>query len=75
MKALVQQGKGLVLILVKQTKKFAWVCIVMLKIVIFVNRKENFNLMPTIKMLTFQLNFVSKSYLIDLILLNLEKYL
>ena len=32
-------------------------------------------LMPTLKMLTFQLNFVPRAYLIDLMILNLEKYL
>ena len=37
--------------------------------------KKYLSLKPTIKMLTFQLNFVSEVYLMDLRLLNLEKYL
>ena len=41
----------------------------------FVNGKEYLNLKLTIKMSTFQLNFVSEVYLMDLVLLNLEKYL
>ena len=37
--------------------------------------KKSLNLKLTIKMLTFQLNFVSEVYLIDLVLLSLDKYL
>ena len=37
--------------------------------------KKSLNLKPTIKMLTFQLSFVSEEYLLDLVLLSLEKYL
>ena len=33
------------------------------------------NLRPTIKMLTFQLNFVWKVFIMDLVILSLEKYL
>ena len=42
---------------------------------LFVNGKEILNLKPTIKMLTFELNFVSEVFLMDLVLLCLEKYL
>ena len=37
--------------------------------------KKSLSLKPTIKMLTFQLNFVSQVYLMDLVLFSLEKYL
>ena len=40
----------------------------------FVNGKKSLNLKPTIKIITFQLNFVSKVYLMDLVLLSLQKY-
>ena len=40
MDALAQQRKILVLLLVKQTQNFAWVCIITLIIVMFVNGKE-----------------------------------
>ena len=36
---------------------------------------KSLSLKPTIKMLTFQLNFVSKAYLMDLVPLSLETYL
>ena len=36
--------------------------------------KKSLSLKVTIKMLTFQLNFVSEVYLMDLVLLSLEKY-
>ena len=42
---------------------------------LFVIGKKPLNLKPTIKVLTSQLKFVSEAYLIDLTLLNLEKYL
>ena len=35
--------------------------------------KKYLNLKPTSKMLTFLLNFVSEVYLMDLVLLSLEK--
>ena len=59
--------------LVKQTQIFAWVCIIMLVIVIclFVEKKS-LSLKSTIKMLTFQCNFVLEEYLMDLVLLSLE---
>ena len=37
--------------------------------------KKSTSWKPTIKMLTFQLTFVSEAYLMDLVLLSLEKYL
>ena len=74
--ALVHQKKILVLILAKQTQNFAWVYIIMLIIVIGLLMENKYlNLKPTIKMLIFQLNFVSEAYLIDLVTLSLEKYL
>ena len=41
----------------------------------FVNGKEILNLKLAIKMLTLQLIFFSEIFLMDLVLLNLEKYL
>ena len=37
--------------------------------------KKYLNLKPTIKMLTFQLNFVWEVFPMDLVLMSLEKYL
>ena len=37
--------------------------------------KESLNLKPTIKMLTFQVDFVPEVYLMDFVLFSLEKYL
>ena len=42
---------------------------------VFVNRKEIFKFKAKIKILTFQLNFVTEVYLMYLVLLSLEKYL
>ena len=42
---------------------------------LFVNGKKSSRLKPTIKMLTFKLSFVLEVLLMDLLLLNLEKYL
>ena len=42
---------------------------------LFVNGKESSNLKLKIKMLPFQLNFVLEVYLMDLVMLSLEKYL
>ena len=42
---------------------------------LFVNGKEIVNLKLTIKMLTFHHNFVSEVYLMDLVILSLQKYL
>ena len=58
--------KSLVLILIKKTKNFAWVCIIILIIVICLLMENKFlNLKLTIKMLTSQLNFVSEVCLMD----------
>ena len=38
-------------------------------------KKKPLSLKPTAKLLTFQLNFVSEVYLMDLVLVSLEKYL
>ena len=66
MEALVHYRKRLVLILVKQTQNFVWVCIIMLIIVIcLLMEKKSLSLKLTIKMLTFQLNFVSEVYLME----------
>ena len=68
--------KNLVLILVKQTQNFASVYIIMLIIVICLFlEKKYLNLKPKIKKLTFQLNFISEAYLVDLVLLSVKKYL
>ena len=70
------EKKRLALILVNQTQSFARVCIIMLVVVIFLLvEKKSWNLKLAMKMLTFQLNFASKIYLMDLMLLILEKYL
>ena len=70
MEDFVYQRKILVLVLVKQTQNFAWV---------YINgqemEKKSSSLKSTIKMLTFQLSFVLEAYLMDLVLLSLEKYL
>ena len=67
--------KSLVLILVKQTQNFVCVCIIMLTIVIcLLMQNKSSNLKLTIKILNFQHNFVSELYLMDLVLLSLEKY-
>ena len=48
----------------------------MLVIVIYLlMENKSLTLKPTIKMLTFQLNFISELYLMDLVLVNLEGYL
>ena len=68
MEALVHQRKNLVLILVKQTQNFIWVCIIMLITVIcLLMAKKSLSLKPTIKILTFQHNFLSDVYLMDLV--------
>ena len=66
MEDLFHQRENLVLILVKQTQIFFWVCIIMLIIVIcLLMEKKSSSLQPTIKILTFHLNFVSEAYLMD----------
>ena len=52
------QKKNLVLILVKQTKNFAWVCIIMLITICLLMEMKSLSLKPTIKVLTFQINYV-----------------
>ena len=42
---------------------------------LFLNGKESLNLKPTIKMFTLQLSFVLKVYLMDLVLMSVDKYL
>ena len=75
MKALVYQHESLVLILVDRTQKFAWVNIIILIIVTFLLMENKYlSIKLTLKMLTFQINFFSKVFLMDLVLLSLEKY-
>ena len=67
MEDLNHQSKNLVLISLKQTKNFVWVCIIMLIIVVCLLMEKNYlKSKSTIKMLSFQLNFVSEVYLMDL---------
>ena len=69
-------GKSVVIVLVKQAQSVAWVYVIMLIIVIcLLMEKKYLSLKPTIKMLTFQRNFVCEKFLMDLVLLNLDKYL
>ena len=76
MEAFVHHRKNLVLILLKETQNFAWFYTIMLKNVIcLLMENKSLNLKLTIKMLTFQLNFLSEIYLMDLVLLSLEHYL
>ena len=75
MKALVYQHESLVLILVDRIQKFAWVNIIILIIVTFLLMENKYlSIKLTVKMLTFQINFFSKVFLMDLVLLSLEKY-
>ena len=72
--ALVHHKQNLVLILVTKTQSFARVHMIMLIIIIcLLMEKKSLSLKPTTKMLTFQLKFNSEVYLIDLVLLSLEK--
>ena len=70
---MVYQGESLLLILVKQTQDFAWVCIIMLIIVLI--KKQSLSLKLIIEMLSFQHSFVSDLYLTDFVLVSLRKYL
>ena len=75
LEALDNQRKSLVLILVKKTQTFAHVCIIMVMIVIhLLIKKQSLSLKLTKHMVIFQLYFVLESYLMDLVLLSLEKY-
>ena len=70
------QKRSLILILVKQTENFFWVYIIMVIIAIcLLMENKSLSLKSRIKMLTFQLNFVLEVFLMDLVLLSLEKYL
>ena len=76
MEVLMHQKISLILILAKQTQNFARIYIKILIIVIHLLMKKKYlNLKSTIKMLTFQLNFVWEVFLIDLVLMSLDKYL
>ena len=56
---LLYQKKSLVLILVKKMQHFVWAYIIMLtKVICLLMEEKYLNLKPTIKMLTFQLDFV-----------------
>ena len=71
-----QQRKKIILVLVNPTQNFAWFRIMMLIIVIcLLMEKKSLNLKPTIKVLSFQLIFVSEVYLMDLAPLSPENYL
>ena len=73
---LFHQRKSLGITLVKQTRNFAWISFIMPIIVIcLLMEKKSLNIKPTMKMLTFWLGFVPEAYLMDLVLLTLEKYL
>ena len=75
LEALDNQRKSLVLIVVKKTQTFAHVCIIMVIIVIhLLIKKQSLSLKLTKHMVIFQLYFVLESYLMDLVLLSLEKY-
>ena len=64
------------MVLMGKKKEIVGVYIIMLIIVIcLLMENKSLNLKLIIKMLTFQLNFVSEVYLMDLVLLSLEKYL
>ena len=70
------QRKNLVLTLLKQTQNF---CLSLHynadNSYLFVNGKKSLNLKLKIKLLTFQRNFVSEVYLMDLVILSLQEYL
>ena len=72
MEALVHQRKSLVLILVKLTKCCLSLHYNVDNSYLFINRKEFFKSRADNR--TFQLNFVSKVYLMELIIVSLEKY-
>ena len=60
----------------KANKKFCLNFLIMPIIVIcLLMEKKSLNIKPTMKMLTFWLGFVPEVYLMDLVLLTLEKYL
>ena len=67
MEVLMHQKISLVLILAKQTQNFARIYIKILIIVIHLLMKKKYS--------NFQLNFVWEVFLIDLVLMSLDKYL
>ena len=70
------QRKSLILILLRQIQNFVWVYIIVLIIIIWLlMENKSLNLKLTIKIVNFQLTFVSEVFLMDLIVLSLEKYL
>ena len=72
--ALVHQKNSLVSILVKQAQHFAWVYVIMVVVAIcLLMEKKCLSLNATIKMLTFQQNFVWELFLMDLVLLSIFK--
>ena len=76
MTKLVQQNKSLALILVNQGQKFVWVYITIIIIVTcLLTEKKSTSLMLIIRVSNFQPIVVYEEYLMDLVLLNLEKYL
>ena len=76
MEDLDHQRKSLLLILVKQTQNFVrGLHSNADNSYLFVNGKEIFKFKIDNEMLTFQLNFVTDVYLMNLVLLSLEKYL
>ena len=67
--------KKRVLILLQQTQNFTWVCIIMQMIfTCLLTGNKNLSLRRAMKKFIFQLNSVSKEYLMDLVLLSLEWY-
>ena len=60
----------------KANTNFAWVCFIMLVIVTcLLIEKKPLSLKSTMKVSTFQLSFILEVYVMDLVLLSLEKYL
>ena len=69
--------KKLALLLVNQIENFTRFCFIVLIIVnaCLIIEKKSLNSKLTIRRLSFQLSFVSKVYLMDLVLLSLENVL
>ena len=68
--------KRLVLILVNHSQNFVYVCIIkLIRVICLLMEKKSLSLRSTIKLLTFQLNFVLEVYLMILVLLSLENFL
>ena len=76
MEAIVQQKKSFLSTIPRQRQNFARVYIAMVIIVIYLlTEKKSINLKQIIGPSTFQFNFVVEKYLMDSVLLSLEKYL